>query len=112
VNAHLKSTLSVLPARRQSITAAASYELQRRFEANGAEAIAVVAHPSGANTNLQDEIGEMVRQTPCSTCEENDAKCRNGNAAHHPRSRRSQRQEWSILFPRARVTMNGAAGVL
>jgi hypothetical protein len=57
-NAHLKSTLSVLPARRQSITPAASYELQRRFEANGAEAIAVAAHPGGANTNLQDEIGE------------------------------------------------------
>ena len=41
--AYLKSTLSVVPARRQSITAAASYELQRRFEANGAEAIAVAA---------------------------------------------------------------------
>lgn len=35
-----------------------TYELQRRFEANGAEAIAVAAHPGAANTNLQDEIGE------------------------------------------------------
>jgi NAD(P)-dependent dehydrogenase (short-subunit alcohol dehydrogenase family) len=33
-------------------------ELQRRFEAHGAEAIAVAAHPGGANTNLQDEIAE------------------------------------------------------
>jgi hypothetical protein len=64
VYAYLKSTLSVLPARRQSITAAASYELPRRFQANGAEAIAVAAHPGGANTNLQDEIGERWYAVP------------------------------------------------
>jgi hypothetical protein len=47
------------------ITAAASYdELQRRFEANGAEAIAVAAHPGDANTNLQDEIGERWYAKP------------------------------------------------
>jgi NAD(P)-dependent dehydrogenase (short-subunit alcohol dehydrogenase family) len=35
-----------------------TYELQRRFEAAGADAMATAAHPGGANTNLQDEIGE------------------------------------------------------
>jgi NAD(P)-dependent dehydrogenase (short-subunit alcohol dehydrogenase family) len=35
-----------------------TYELQRRFEAVGAEAMATAAHPGGTNTNLQDEIGE------------------------------------------------------
>jgi NAD(P)-dependent dehydrogenase (short-subunit alcohol dehydrogenase family) len=34
-----------------------TYELQRRFEANGADAMAVAAHPGGTNTNLQDEVG-------------------------------------------------------
>jgi NAD(P)-dependent dehydrogenase (short-subunit alcohol dehydrogenase family) len=34
-----------------------TYELQRRFEAVGAEAIVTAAHPGGTNTNLQDEVG-------------------------------------------------------
>ncbi len=34
-----------------------TYELQRRFEAAGADAMAVAAHPGSTNTNLQDEIG-------------------------------------------------------
>lgn len=35
-----------------------TYELQRRFQAAHANAIAVAAHPGGTNTNLQDEVGE------------------------------------------------------
>jgi NAD(P)-dependent dehydrogenase (short-subunit alcohol dehydrogenase family) len=34
-----------------------TYELQRRLETVGADAIAVAAHPGSTNTNLQDEIG-------------------------------------------------------
>ena len=36
-----------------------TYELQRRFEEYGADAIAVAAHPGSANTNLQDEIAQL-----------------------------------------------------
>ena len=35
-----------------------TYELQRRFEAQDADVLAVAAHPGGTNTNLQDEISE------------------------------------------------------
>jgi NAD(P)-dependent dehydrogenase (short-subunit alcohol dehydrogenase family) len=35
-----------------------TYELQRRFQSTGADAIAVAAHPGGTNTNLQDEMVE------------------------------------------------------
>lgn len=36
-----------------------TYELQRRYEANGARAIAVAAHPGGSNTNLSRYLEDL-----------------------------------------------------